>query len=184
MDIESIYFYSIFSINVFYFICYCLRQHRRKNRKHTKIVGDLLAKHFARYLGLTVIFIVPVYALSYLYSDLDYLRKSVVKVLIGTFFQIAALYIWPLVFLKRGIFNPMYEGFTFLIQNPWKSTPLLLLIILTSTIKLFAILSPVFIFKSTNIMFMVGLGYFHNITSAYIGLIIFSMATALLLEKK
>jgi hypothetical protein len=146
--------------------------------------GDLLAKHFARYLGLTVIFIVPVYALSYLYSDLDYLRKSVVKVLIGTFFQIAALYIWPLVFLKRGIFNPMYEGFTFLIQNPWKSTPLLLLIILTSTIKLFAILSPVFIFKSTNIMFMVGLGYFHNITSAYIGLIIFSMATALLLEKK
>lgn len=143
---------------------------------------DLLARHFGSYLGFSLILIVPILALSSLYSDLDYLNKSVVEVLIGMSLQCVALYSWPLVFLKRRIFNSIYDGLTFLIQKPWKSTPLILLIFLTSIIKLLATLSTVFIFQSTNIVLVYGIGYLQNIINGYVGLIIFSMATTLLLE--
>lgn len=143
---------------------------------------DLLVNYFARYLGLTLIFIVPIFVLNPLYSDWDYLNKSIGKVFIGTALQCTALYIWPLVFLKRRVFSSIYEGFAFLVHKPRESFPLILLIILTSTIKLLATLSLIYIFQSKNLLLMYGIGYVQNIINGYIGLIIFSMATMRLVQ--
>ena len=144
--------------------------------------SDLFAKHFARYLGLTLIFLVLVLVVSPLLSGWDYLGKSIGKVLIGTALQFVGLYIWPLVFLKRRIFNSIYEGFAFLIHKPRASAPIVPLIFLISIIKLLATLSPVYIFHSTNLMLMYGIGYFQNLIIGYVGLIIFSMAIMRVLE--
>lgn len=143
---------------------------------------DLLAKYFSNYLGLTLIFIVPVLLLSPLLSGWEYFNKSIGKVLIGTAIQCVGLYIWPLVFLKRRIFNSIYEGFAFLVHKPRAGATIIPLVIFTATIKLLTTLSPIYIFHSTNLLLMYGIGYLQNLIIGYVGLIIFSMATMQLLE--
>jgi hypothetical protein len=143
---------------------------------------DLLARYFASYLGLTLMFIVPILLLSPLLSGLEYFEKSIGKVLIGTAVQCVGLYIWPLVFLKRRVFHSISAGFAFLIHNPRSCATIIPLVIITAIIKLLTTLSPIYIFHSTSLLLMYGIGYLQNMIIGYIGLIIFSMATMQLLE--
>jgi hypothetical protein len=143
----------------------------------------LFARHIFNYLGLTLIFVVPVLALNPLISGLDSSIKSVVNALIGMFIQCVALYIWPLLFIKRRIFSSIYDGLAFLLHDPSKSAIMFLLIILTSVVKLVAKLSAVSVIQKANITLIFGIGYLQNIIIGYVGLIIFSMAATLLLEE-
>ncbi len=143
---------------------------------------SLFTRHIFNYLGLTLIFVVPVLALNPLLSGLDSLMKYVINALIGMSVQCLALFIWPLLFIKRRIFSSIYDGFTFLIHDPSKSIIMLILIISTSLVKLAAKLSAVFVIQKENIMLIYGIGYLQNIIIGYTGLIIFSMAATLLLE--
>ncbi len=145
-------------------------------------LSALFARHILNYLGLTVIFIIPVLAVNPLLSSLDSLMKSVVSALIGMFLQCLALYIWPLLFIKRHIFSSIYDGLVFFMHNVGKSVIMLLLIIFTSVVKFAAKLSSVSITQETSITLIFGIGYLQNIIIGYVGLIVFSMATILLLE--
>lgn len=144
--------------------------------------SDLLTDYFAKYFGLALIFGIPVLILTSLYSGMNYLNKNIANVLTGTAVQCVALYAWPLLFLKKRIFDSIHGGFVFLIHKPMKSLLLILLIVLTSIIKLLATLSPVFIFHSMDLGLVYGIGYLHNIINVYLDLIIFSMATMRLLK--
>jgi len=143
---------------------------------------DLLVRHIFNYLGLTLIFAVPVLLLTPLLVNLDQFMKFAVPALIGMSLQCLALYIWPSVFIKRRIFSSISDGLAFLMRNPGKSMIMLLLIIFTSGIKLAAKLYAVFVIQKTSMILIYGIGYLQNIIIGYVGLIIFSMAVTLLLE--
>jgi len=144
--------------------------------------NTLFARHIFNYLGLTLIFVVPILALNPLLSSLDSLTKSVVTALIGMSIQCLALYIWPSVFIKRRVFSSIYDGLVFLMQDLGKSWLMLLLIIISTVVKFAAKSYAVSIIQNTNMTLIYSIGYLHNIIIGYIGLIIFSMATTLLVE--
>jgi hypothetical protein len=129
-----------------------------------------------------LIFVVPILALNPLLSSLDSLTKSVVTALIGMSIQCLALYIWPSVFIKRRVFSSIYDGLVFLMQDLGKSWLMLLLIIISTVVKFAAKSYAVSIIQNTNMTLIYSIGYLHNIIIGYIGLIIFSMATTLLVE--
>ena len=67
-------------------------------------------------------------------------------------------------------------------QDLGKSWLMLLLIIISTVVKFAAKSYAVSIIQNTNMTLIYSIGYLHNIIIGYIGLIIFSMATTLLVE--
>ncbi len=147
----------------------------------TSLWEDLLAKHFGNYFLLSVIVIIPVMALNYLYSNMGYLEKAGIKGLVGASTQITTLYMWPLVFINKRVLRSIPQGFSSLMNSGLNNVPLILLILLTAIIKFLAPLSLIFIFQSKNIFLLYGVGYLQNLINVYIDLIVFSMAASMLL---
>jgi len=183
---ESTHYYALLSA-VLSFILYPIVYGSIVERIQNKELSSwtsLFVRHIFNYLGLTLVFAVPVLFLTPLLINLGQLMKYIVPALIGMSIQCLALYIWPLLFIKRRIFSSIYDGFTFLGRNLNKSTIMLLFIIFTSFFKLGAKLSAAAVIKETSMALIYGIGYLHNIIIGYIGLIIFSMAAILLMENE
>jgi hypothetical protein len=78
---------------------------------------NLFKIHWANYLCVIIILALPVIILSYFYDGMNYIQKTVIKNLIGFFINCLAIYIWPLVFLRRQIKAPILLGINIISKN-------------------------------------------------------------------
>jgi hypothetical protein len=181
---ESTQLYSLFSVVLaftLYPIVYGSIVEKGNDKSSSWI--DLLSKHFGNYFLFTTITIIPIMALSYFYSDLDFVENTIIKAIVGAFTQIATVYMLPLVFISAHVLTSIPQGLSFLKNKGWGNIPLILLILLTAMIKVLATLSLIFVFQSKEIFLIYSIGYLQNLINVYIDLMVFSMATAMLLAE-
>ncbi|MHA2344046.1 MAG: hypothetical protein ACXADW_19460 [Candidatus Hodarchaeales archaeon] len=142
----------------------------------------LLKTHWFNYLSVFMFLGIPVFVLSFLYSSVQGFQKIIIKNVIDTVILCLAIYIWPLVFIKKKVLSPILTGITILFQNILLSIPLILLTVIIVIMKimvqiLILYISPV---KPSTIF---GIFFLQNIINVYIFLLIFTSATMLIKSK-
>ncbi len=143
---------------------------------------DLLKTHWANYLCVTIILGLPVIILSFLYDDMGYIQKTTINNLNGFIINCLAIYIWPLVFLRKQIKNPIVQGISTILKNIKVSIPLILLTFVIFAVKFLVALSMLKLLPLTTLKaFLVG--FAQNVITVYLGLIIFTAATIFIKEQ-
>jgi len=146
--------------------------------------SHLLKRHLLNLVAATFILYIPVFATSYLNSEEHYLRVFAFKGLIGFVIQCATLYLMPLVFLKRKVLSSFPQALRYIAHHLLQSTSLIALVLLGFALKYIVAAVNAYYFETEPVVIRYGFKYIHDLVSTYIGLVIFSMASSLLISNE
>ncbi len=144
--------------------------------------SHLLKVHILKFIGATFILYIPVFATSFLNSEEHYLRIFVFKALVGLAIQCSTLYVMPLVFLKRQVLPSFSEGFRYLAHHIQKSSWLIFLVLFAFVLKYFVAFANTYYLDTAHSLVHYSIKYAHDLLSTFIGLVLFSMASSILIK--
>jgi len=145
----------------------------------------LIAKHLLNYSAATIILAMPIYGLSFISSDMNYVTQTISKNIIGALIGCVTVYTWPLVFIEHRAITAIPQGIIVLFRNLRKSIFLVLLSLSVHLVKMLVGLSiPFFIFRPDKFQTIFGIGFLQNLLLTYMDLLIFAMATIFVIEER
>lgn len=181
---ESTRIYALFP-NILSFILYAIIYGSTVEEIASKAKSGwthLLKLHALNLVLATLILYIPVFVTSYLNSEEHYFSIFAIKALSGLTIQCATLYVMPLVFIKRQVLSSFPEAFKYLAHHFLQSIWMMVLVLLVFTLKIIVSFVNVYYLETSHALLRYGIRYIHDLVSTFVYLVLFSMASLLLVN--
>lgn len=145
--------------------------------------SSLLKNHFLNYFIFSILLVIPSSWLPFYLAKFGYITNFTIRIIIYALIHCLAIFMLPLIFMKRRVFSSIYEGFLFFIHNVNISIPLILLTIFLSFERIIVDLSFRYIYRPANMIIIIGIGFFASWLLVYLQLLIFTDAAMIIKEQ-
>ncbi len=141
---------------------------------------EALKKHWLNYLAIFILLFSPVLLfILFLKDDMSYATGNIAQFFIKSFIDILTIFVFPYIFLKGERDGAITYAFAFLVVNIKESVPLILLILLISTIEILSVLLAPGIIGG-NLITYVLIGFIQNFILLFTSFIVFNSACIML----